>query len=68
MLAYCFAALSKSVDSYADETNHPQTQRRAPAILKEASAIVADSPEDDPPMSDVIDAALTHLLETRLCT
>ena len=33
-------------------------------LLEEASEIVADGPEDDPPMSDMIDAALTHLVES----
>ncbi|MFC4990589.1 DUF7386 family protein [Saliphagus infecundisoli] len=33
-------------------------------LLEEASEIVADDPEDDPPTSDVIDAALTHLIES----
>ena len=32
--------------------------------LDRASQIVAASPDDDPPMSDVIDAALTHLIES----
>ena len=29
-----------------------------------ASEIVADGTHDDPPMSDVIDAALTHLIQS----
>jgi len=29
-----------------------------------ASEIVADSPDDDPPMSVVLDAALQHLIES----
>ena len=33
-------------------------------LLEDAAAIVADSPNDDPPRSDVIDAALTHLIES----
>jgi hypothetical protein len=33
-------------------------------LLEQATEIVADSPEDDPPMADVIDAALTHLIES----
>lgn len=33
-------------------------------LLDQASAIVASNPADDPPMSDVIDAALTHLVES----
>lgn len=34
-------------------------------LIDEASTIVASDPSDDPPMSDVIDAALTHLIESR---
>jgi hypothetical protein len=33
-------------------------------LLEQAERIVAASPNDDPPMSDVIDAALTHLIES----
>jgi hypothetical protein len=33
-------------------------------LLEEASEIVQAGPADDPPMSDVIDAALTHLIES----
>jgi hypothetical protein len=33
-------------------------------LLEEASTIVEAAPADDPPMSDVIDAALTHLIES----
>lgn len=33
-------------------------------LLDRASAIVASDSDDDPPMSDVIDAALTHLIES----
>jgi hypothetical protein len=33
-------------------------------LLDQASEIVASDPSDDPPMSDVIDAALTHLIES----
>ncbi|WP_449289506.1 DUF7386 family protein [Natronococcus jeotgali] len=34
-------------------------------MLEEASEIVADGPDDDdPPMSDVTDVALTHLVES----
>jgi len=33
-------------------------------LLEEASEIVADGPDDDPPTSDVIDAALTHLIQS----
>lgn len=32
-------------------------------LLEEGSKIAANGPDDDPPMSDVIDAALTHLVE-----
>ncbi|WP_408959430.1 hypothetical protein [Natrinema sp. 74] len=34
-------------------------------LLDQAEEIVASDPSDDPPMSDVIDAALTHLIESR---
>lgn len=34
-------------------------------LLDQASGIVADGPHDDPPMSDVIDAALTHLVQSK---
>lgn len=34
-------------------------------LLEQAERIVAANPTDDPPMSDVIDAALTHLIESR---
>lgn len=33
-------------------------------LLDEAGQIVASDPADDPPRSDVIDAALTHLIES----
>jgi len=33
-------------------------------LLEQAGEIVADGPHDDPPNSDVIDAALTHLIES----
>jgi hypothetical protein len=33
-------------------------------LLDRASEIVASDPHDDPPMSDVLDAALTHLVES----
>ena len=33
-------------------------------LLDQASEIVASDPSDDPPMSDVIDAALTQLIES----
>lgn len=32
--------------------------------LDRASEILAGGPDDDPPMSDAIDAALTHLIES----
>lgn len=34
-------------------------------LLERASDVVADGPDDEPPRSDVIDAALTHLIESR---
>jgi len=34
-------------------------------LLDQAKDIVADGQYDDPPNSDVIDAALTHLIESR---
>lgn len=34
-------------------------------LLEKAEEIVAADPSDDPPMSDVIDAALTHLIESQ---
>ena len=33
-------------------------------LLDKASTIVASNQHDDPPMSDVLDAALTHLVES----
>ncbi|AUX10688.1 hypothetical protein AArcSl_3081 [Halalkaliarchaeum desulfuricum] len=33
--------------------------------LERASEIVASGPDDDPPMSVVIDAALAHLIESK---
>jgi hypothetical protein len=33
-------------------------------LLDQAGEIVASGPHDDPPRSDVIDAALTHLIES----
>jgi hypothetical protein len=32
--------------------------------LDQAKEIIAGGPDDNPPMSDVIDAALTHLIES----
>ena len=34
-------------------------------LLNQAAEIVAADPADDPPRSDVIDAALTHLIESQ---
>jgi hypothetical protein len=34
-------------------------------LLDQAGEIVAADPADDPPRSDVIDAALTHLIESQ---
>lgn len=34
-------------------------------LLEEAAEIVASDPADDPPRSDVIDAALTHLIQSK---
>jgi hypothetical protein len=34
-------------------------------LLERASEIVAAGPDDDPPMSVVLDAALTHLVESK---
>lgn len=34
-------------------------------LLDQATTIVADAPDDEPPRSDVIDAALTHLIQSR---
>ncbi|WP_142858110.1 DUF7386 family protein [Salinigranum halophilum] len=34
-------------------------------LLDRATEIVAEGPDDDPPMSVVLDAALTHLVESR---
>jgi hypothetical protein len=34
-------------------------------LLDRAGEIVASDPADDPPRSDVIDAALTHLIESQ---
>lgn len=33
-------------------------------LLDQATAIVTDGPTDDPPRSDVIDAALVHLIQS----
>ena len=34
-------------------------------LIEQAKEIVAESQHDDPPTSDVIDAALTHLIESK---
>lgn len=34
-------------------------------LLEQATEIVANGTDDDPPTSDVIDAALTHLIQSR---
>lgn len=34
-------------------------------LIEQASEIVSSDPDDDPPTSDVIDAALTHLIQSR---
>ena len=34
-------------------------------LLEEAQRIVASGSNDEPPMADVIDAALTHLIESQ---
>jgi hypothetical protein len=34
-------------------------------LLHEAKQIIQDGPDDEPPTSDVIDAALTHLIESK---
>ena len=33
-------------------------------LIERAKEIVAEGPADDPPTSDVLDAALTHLIES----
>lgn len=33
-------------------------------LLDRAAGIVANAPDDDPPRADVIDAALTHLIQS----
>lgn len=34
-------------------------------LIEQAKQIVASDPHDEPPTSDVIDAALTHLIESQ---
>lgn len=46
-----------------DRTSLKLTDERK-LLFEEASRIVARDSNDDPPRSDVIDAALTHLIES----
>jgi len=46
-----------------DRTSLNLTDERK-RLLEQAEEIVASDPSDDPPRSDVIDAALTHLIES----
>jgi len=46
-----------------DRTSLKLTDERK-LLFDKASEIVADGAADDPPRSDVIDAALTHLIES----
>ena len=46
-----------------DRTSLKLTDERK-LLFDRASEIVASGPDDDPPRSDVIDAALTHLIES----
>jgi hypothetical protein len=46
-----------------DRTSLKLTDERK-RLFDRASTIVAAGPNDDPPRSDVIDAALTHLIES----
>lgn len=46
-----------------DRTSLKLTDERK-ILFDKASEIVANDPDDDPPRSDVIDAALTHLIES----
>lgn len=46
-----------------DRTSLKLTDERK-LLFDKASQIVASDPNDDPPRSDVIDAALTHLIES----
>ncbi|WP_049934705.1 DUF7386 family protein [Haloplanus natans] len=46
-----------------DRTSLKLTDERK-RLFDKASAIVASGEHDDPPRSDVIDAALTHLIES----
>lgn len=47
-----------------DRTSLKLTDERK-RLFDRASAIVAGAPDDDPPRSDVIDAALTHLIQSK---
>jgi len=47
-----------------DVTKRTTPDRRTPAVLDRAKDVAA-GPNDDPPNSVVIDATLTHLLESR---
>jgi len=47
-----------------DRTSLKLTDERK-LLFDQASAIVARDDTDDPPRSDVIDAALTHLIESQ---
>ena len=47
-----------------DRTSLKLTDERK-ILFDKASRIVASSPDDDPPRSDVIDATLTHLIESQ---
>jgi hypothetical protein len=46
-----------------DRTSLKLTDERK-RLLERAEEIVASDPADDPPRSDVIDAALTHLIQS----
>jgi hypothetical protein len=46
-----------------DRTSLKLTDERK-RLFEQASEIVASGPDDDPPRSVVIDAALTHLIES----
>jgi len=47
-----------------DRTSLKLTDERK-ILFDKASEIVTDGADDDPPRSDVIDAALSHLIESR---
>jgi len=47
-----------------DRTSLNLTDERK-RLFEQASEIVASGGDDDPPRSDVIDAALTHLIESQ---